>query len=57
MAEYIDATPTWEGLLPALLAIYESGERKFALSELYRMAQAADAHNAAQKKETANDHS
>lgn len=42
MAEYIDVTPTWEGLVPALLAIYESGERQYALSEIYRMAQAAD---------------
>lgn len=41
--QYIDMTPTWEGLVPALLAIYESGERAYALAEIYRMARAADA--------------
>lgn len=38
----IDITPTWEGLLMPLLAIYESGDRAYALKELRRMARAAD---------------
>jgi hypothetical protein len=42
-AHYIDITPTWEGLLPALLAIFESGEKQYAWTELERMARAADA--------------
>lgn len=43
--ESIDMTPTWEGLLAALLAVYCDGNadgRKFALAELTRMAKAAD---------------
>lgn len=41
-ADYIDITPTWEDLLTVLLAIYESGDRAYALKELRRMAKAAD---------------
>ena len=42
----IDATPTWEGILPALLAVIESGTtveaRNNAMAELHRIAQLAD---------------
>ncbi len=47
----IDLTPTWAGLLPALLALYSNGDvqgRKFAFDELVRMAQTADIAVAAQ---------
>lgn len=40
-AEYIDATPTWAGILPVLLAAAENGSRP-ALAELQRMARQAD---------------
>jgi hypothetical protein len=48
----IDITPTWEGILPALLAVIENGNfegKKIALEEITRMAQLADLyveHNA-----------
>lgn len=38
----IDCTPTWAGLLPALLTAHENGSRKGAGDELRRMAQLAD---------------
>jgi hypothetical protein len=41
----VDITPTWEAILPALLAVIENGNfegRKVALEELTRMAQLAD---------------
>lgn len=41
----IDITPTWAGILPVLLAAIENGTpegRRFAISELRRMAQIAD---------------
>jgi hypothetical protein len=42
----IDLTPTWEGILPALLAIIEGSKhtaaRNSAMAELRRMAQLAD---------------
>jgi hypothetical protein len=47
--ETIDLTPTWSGILPALLLVLESGTaegRKMARDELRRMAQAADQANA-----------
>lgn len=43
--EYVDMTPTWSGLLPALLAAYEHGSaasRTIALDELTRLAEIAD---------------
>lgn len=44
--ETLDLTPTWEGLLPALLLVLEHGETKEArdnaVKELRNMAQAAD---------------
>ncbi len=48
--ETIDITPTWEGLLPALLMVLERGDakgREEALAELRRMARIADLHVAA----------
>lgn len=42
----INITPTWTGILPALLAAYDSGTvggRSFARKELERLAQIADA--------------
>ena len=40
----IDLTPTWREILPALLAIFESGDRQTAIDELSRMASYADKH-------------
>lgn len=43
--KYITLTPTWSGLLPALLALYVDGNaqgRKYALEELQRLAAIAD---------------
>lgn len=48
----IDATPTWRGILPALVALVENGTfdgRKVALAELSRMADIADSAVAAAK--------
>lgn len=55
--ETLDLTPTWAGLLPALLAVITDGNnegRKTAKQELTRMAQAADNFNTLVKQE---DHS
>ena len=41
----INITPTWEQILPALLAVIENGNfegRKMAIEEITRMAQLAD---------------
>lgn len=41
----IDATPTWEAMLPWLLTVFKDGDfkgQKTALAELTRMAQVAD---------------
>ena len=48
----IDATPTWEGILPLYIGGIESGTyegRKSAMEELYRMARLADMYVAGQK--------
>ena len=48
----IDATPTWAGLMPALIAVIENGTaegRDNAVAELMRLAQAADSYIAADK--------
>ena len=48
----IDMTPTWGSLLPAMLAVLESGSfesRQNIRSELHRMAKAADMAVAAEK--------
>lgn len=44
----IDVTPTWETLLPLLLAMYERKDDNthFILKQLLSMAQAADKWNA-----------
>ena len=42
--QYVDMTPTWREILPALLAIFESGDRQTAIDELSRMASLADKH-------------
>jgi hypothetical protein len=47
-SKFIDITPTWQGLLPALLAVIEHGNaqgRAMARVELSRMAEAADLYN------------
>lgn len=54
----IDLTPTWSGLLPALLLAYTNGTpegKRMARGELLRMAEAADKYNelCAQQKEDA----
>lgn len=41
----INIQPTWAGLLMALLAIYEDGDRTYARAELTRMAMFADVAN------------
>lgn len=54
VVEYVDITPTWEGILPALLAIYVDGDSKgraHAITELQRMAKAADAYGALLKSQ------
>jgi hypothetical protein len=43
--ETIDCTPTWEGVLPALLAVIQDGNaegKRTAIAELRNMAKAAD---------------
>ena len=50
----INITPTWEAILPALLAVIENGNfegRKVALEELTRMAQLADLYVTSQSPE------
>lgn len=46
--ETIDVTPTWQGILPGLIAIVRNGEtveaQKTAEAELRKMARLADAH-------------
>lgn len=45
----IDMTPTWVGILPALIAIIENGNeagKRNAYEELRRMAEIADDYNA-----------
>ena len=49
----IDATPTWEGILPLLLELHlrnhtdnHIANRRFVMSQFYAMAQAADKWNA-----------
>jgi hypothetical protein len=48
----IDCIPTWEGILPYLLAVLEDGTtegKKLAKEELKRMAKAADSFNKSTK--------
>jgi hypothetical protein len=49
MSNTIDLTPTWAGVLPALLAVLESGTnegKKMAREELAKMAKGLDRCNA-----------
>lgn len=51
-AETVDATPTWEAVLPIYLMAYENGKNKgrgAALEELQRMAKLADLYIASRK--------
>jgi hypothetical protein len=47
--QYVDMTPTWREILPALLAIFEDGDRQTAIDELSKMAGAADRYIALAK--------
>jgi len=51
--EYIDCTPTWRGILPALLLIWTRAEtaatQQEAMDELMRMATLADQYVVARK--------
>lgn len=51
--QFIDMTPTWRGLLPVLVEVAANGTstqaRKDAMSELFRLADMADAANAKAK--------
>ncbi len=50
MSKVINITPTWQAILPALVALLENKEtRKDAMMELDRMAQVADAYVSSQK--------
>ena len=40
-----NVTPTWTGILPVLLAIYEFGDKATAIAELRKMAGLADDYN------------
>lgn len=45
MSKTIDITPTWQGILPALLTLLKSDNpktRELAEGEMYRMARSAD---------------
>lgn len=56
MTRFLDMTPTWAGILPALLAILEDGGpegRDMAREELSRLARAVDSANARAKAEEA----
>lgn len=52
--QYIDATPTWEGITSSLLLIYEGSKkpssRQWARDEILKMAQLADQQVAHTKK-------
>lgn len=50
--ETVDATPTWEAVLPIYLMAYENGKNKgrgAALEELQRMAKLADLYVASRE--------
>ena len=47
--QYIDLTPTWSGLMPALIAAAANGSQG-AIGELMRLAAIVDRHNAANKQ-------
>ena len=41
----IDLTPTWTEILPALVAIWDKGDKNIAMGELRKMAKLADLYN------------
>lgn len=47
--QYIDLTPTWSALMPALIAAAGHGSQG-AIDELMRLAAIVDRHNAANKQ-------
>jgi hypothetical protein len=54
--EFVDLTPTWTGILPVLITLLTdtprgSEDRRFIVQEFYRMAHAADLHNAAVRQQ------
>lgn len=52
--EYIDVTPSWEGILPYLVVILRDGSdegQRMAREELHRMARLADAAVRMQRKD------
>lgn len=52
--QYVDMTPSWEGLLPYLLTIIQDGSwegQKLAREELRRMAKLADRYVETQRVE------
>lgn len=57
---YIDVTPTWEGVLPALLAVFGDAEtaeaRRTAGEELRRMARLADSYVAEHREPVTSEH-
>ena len=40
--KYVDITPLWSEILPALVMLLDTKEREFAMEELNRMAKLAD---------------
>jgi hypothetical protein len=49
---YIDITPTWSGILPALLQMYLTGDNQdYAEAELQKMARVADEYVKLAKKD------
>ena len=53
---YLDLSPTWAGIMPALIATIENGTcegREIARAELARLADSVDSHNAKTRAETA----
>ena len=57
MADYINITPTWEEIAPALIAVLEDGSdhgRDQARREIIRMAKIADLYVKAQGKTEAD---
>ena len=49
----MNTPPLWSGILPALIAVLQTGTaegQRMAIAELYRMAEAADAYNETVRK-------
>lgn len=54
---YIDATPTWEGVMPILFAALESGTdegKRIAREELMKLARQVDSINTVKKSDSAD---